>query len=300
MSQPQGPNWQGPGARGDGARLKRVAGQFLVPADFDELPAYAPECREFPYNRLIIPILKAVLRAQGLKIKVTGAENVPATGGGLLAANHTNYFDFIFAQIPAHLRGRRLTRFMAKKEVFEVPVVGGLMRAMHHLPVDRAAGAGSLDAAVAGLCAGNLVGIFPEATLSRSFELKDFKTGAVRIADQAGVPLIPMVTWGGQRVWTKDLKKNLGRSKLPIVIKVGSPVDPSGDPVEATSRLRAAMADLLGQARAEYDAAFGPFGSGLAWRPRSQGGSAPTLEQAAEIDARERAERRARREAKRR
>ena len=272
-------------------------GPFLVPVGTEQVPAH-PESRELVYNRIIIRIIKAVLRAQGLRISVTGSENVPAEGGALLASNHTNYYDFILGQIPAHLRGKRLTRFMAKKEIFDVPVVGALMRAMHHVSVDRSAGRGSIEAAVEHLKAGELVGIYPEATISRSFELKEFKTGAVRIAAAAGVPVVPMVTWGGQRIWTKDLPKNLGRSRIPVVIRVGEPMDPTGDPEEATARLRQRMSELLDAARADYVAAYGPFEDGAPWLPASLGGSAPTPEQALEIDRRERAERKAHKEAK--
>ena len=84
------------------------------------------------------------------------------------------------------------------------------MRGMHHIPVDRGAGASSFRAAVQALKAGEIVGVFPEATISRAFELKDFKSGAVRMAQAADVPLIPMAIWGSQRVWTKGHPKRLG------------------------------------------------------------------------------------------
>ena len=58
-----------------------------------------------------------------------------------------------------------------------------------------------------------MVGIFPEATISRSFELKEFKTGAVRLAASAEVPLIPLVLWGTQRMFTKDHPKDFSRGK---------------------------------------------------------------------------------------
>src|SRR5699024_1501645 len=133
---------------------------------------------------------------QGIRLTVFGAENIPVDGPALLAINHTGYYDFIFGGIPAHLRGRRLVRFMAKKEIFDTPVIGRLMRSMKHLQVNRAAGAASREEAVERLRQGQLVGIFPEATISRAFELKDFKNGAARIAAEADAPLIPVVIWG--------------------------------------------------------------------------------------------------------
>lgn len=167
------------------------------------------------------------------------------------------------------------------------------MRAMKHIPVDRSAGRGAFDEAVRRLDQGQLVGIFPEATISRSFELKEFKNGAVRIADSAGVPLIPMAIWGSQRVWTKDHPRNLGRSNTPIVIVVGTPVDPAGEPDEATERLRDAMAELLTRAQSIYERDFGPIEKGQYWMPARLGGTAPTLERAQEIEQEEKARRQA-------
>ncbi|MCP6380115.1 1-acyl-sn-glycerol-3-phosphate acyltransferase, partial [Klebsiella pneumoniae] len=77
--------------------------------------------------------------------------------------------------------------------LFDVRGLGWLLRKMKHVPVDRAKGGASIAPAVEMLQEGNLIGIFPEATISRSFELAEFKTGAARIAEQAGVPLVPCV-----------------------------------------------------------------------------------------------------------
>ena len=60
-----------------------------------------------------------------------------------------------------------------------------------------------------------MVGLMPEATISRSFELKEFKTGAARMALEAGVPMVPLIVWGAQRIWTKDHPRNVGRRKDP-------------------------------------------------------------------------------------
>ncbi len=273
-------------------------GMFHVPADLPEVPPHPTESKERFYNGFIIRVLKAVMRAQGLKITVFGAENLPTTGGALLAMNHTGYYDFILGEIPGHVRGKRLVRFMAKKEIFEVPVIGTFMRNMDHVSVDRSAGASSREEAVDRLGKGQIVGIFPEATVSRSFEIKDLKTGAVRIAEQAGVPLVPMISWGGQRIWTKGHKKRMGRTNTPIHIRLGAPVDASGDPEVATERLREAMKELLEITRTEYEAEYGPFPGGEPWRPASMGGSAPTLEQAGQIDARVKAAQQEKKQAK--
>ncbi|MGN6162277.1 MAG: lysophospholipid acyltransferase family protein, partial [Marmoricola sp.] len=144
---------------------------------------------------IVIAVAKTWFRLGDIKITMPGLENIPKEGGCLLAVNHLSYVDYLMAGYPGVERGR-LTRFMAKREVFDHPVGGPVMRSFHHLSVDRAAGSDSMSQAVEHLKAGELVGIFPEATISRSFLIKDLKTGAVRIAADAGVPLVPVVLWG--------------------------------------------------------------------------------------------------------
>ncbi len=118
-------------------------------------------------------------------------------------------------------------------------------------------------------------------------ELKEFKTGAVRIAAAAGVPLVPVILWGTQRMMTKDHPKDFSRGKT-ISIWVGAPMHPTGDdPVAETAELHAVMSSMLDDAIADYPADEQPPGSW--WLPARHGGSAPTLGEAAELDAAERA-----------
>ena len=279
----------------------RMQGQFRVPADLEAVEDHPEESRELLYNRIIISLVKPLLRAQGLRITVIGAENIPAQGGAVLTMNHTGYWDFIIAGITAHIRGRRLIRFLAKKEVFDVPVVGKALRQMKHISVDRSARDGkSAREGVEALRNGSLVGLFPEATISRSFELKEFKTGAARMANEAGVPLVPVANWGAHRIWTKDLKPRRGRKHLPVVIYVGEPLELTGDAKHDTQRLKDKTQELLDQARATYDAEYGPFPADDPWVPASMGGAAPTPEEADKLDQKEREERAARKAEKQR
>lgn len=273
-------------------------GLFQMPRGYEPVKAHRTEAREFPYGSFYIPVIKLWMRLSGTTVKVVGSENIPLENGALIASNHTNYLDMFWVGIPAHLRGRRLVRFMAKKEIFDAKYVGFFMRSMKHLPVDRAAGTASVTEAVERLNKGDLLGIFPEATVSRSFELKEFKTGAVRIAAAADVPLIPMATWGAHRIWTKGGKPNLGRKKIPVRIHVGKPFDPHGDPEERTAELHKVMAGLLDDARSAYEQDFGPFPGGEDWRPASLGGGAPTLEEAAVLAEQEKARKAAKKDAK--
>src|SRR4051812_2104326 len=151
------------------------------------------------------PVIRAALglvRVLGFRFDLRGVDHIPATGGAVLASNHVSYFDFMFVGLPPYRRGKRFVRFMAKEAVFRHRLSGPLMRGMHHIPVDRAAGAASYRHAVEALRAGQMVGVFPESTISRSYVPRLLKSGAARMATEAGVPLIPVVTWGGHRVWT--------------------------------------------------------------------------------------------------
>ena len=243
----------------------------------------------------VIGAARMMFRALGLQITLTGTEHVPRIGGAVLASNHVSYLDFIFCGL-AGVERRRLTRFMAKQEVFAHPVAGPLMRGMHHIPVDRSAGAASFAAAGDALRAGEVVGVFPEATISRSFTVKEIKSGAVRLAMGSGTPLLPVALWGGQRLFTKDLPRDLRTRGRPLTIAVGEPVPvPAGeDPAALTTVLRARMQELLEHAQTTHPDQPRP-GEDAPWHPEHLGGSAPTPERARELDDAERAARAARR-----
>src|SRR4051794_1752261 len=141
-----------------------------------------------------------------VKRSVSGTENLPATGGAVLAMTHFGYLEFALIEWVTWLATRRRVRFMAKRSVFQKPVVGSLMRGMKHISVDMSAGADAFAHAVTALRDGEIIGVFPEAGVSASFKVRDFKTGAVRLAAEAGVPIIPVAVWGGHRLMTKRHK----------------------------------------------------------------------------------------------
>src|SRR5690349_20474311 len=90
-----------------------------------------------PVYGTVIQAARLVWKVQGLKFTVTGVENLPPTGGAVIAINHTSYFDFTFAGLPAYLQGHgRKVRFMAKREVFDSKVSGPIIRSLRHIPVD--------------------------------------------------------------------------------------------------------------------------------------------------------------------
>jgi 1-acyl-sn-glycerol-3-phosphate acyltransferase len=238
----------------------------------------APPPADLPY-RFVIRLALIVFRLFRFRFDVRGAEHVPATGGAIICSNHVSFFDFTFlglAALPRH----RLVRFMAKAAVFEHWFAGPFMRAMRHIPVDRQAGAAAFESAVRALKDGEVVGVFPEATISSSFTVKDLKAGAARMAVDAGVPIVPAAVWGGQRVATK------GRTELrrgvAITVILGEPIVPQpGEKVQPLlRRTRAAMEELLAEAQRSYpQQPAGP--DDLWWLPASMGGTAPTPEEAA-------------------
>jgi 1-acyl-sn-glycerol-3-phosphate acyltransferase len=229
---------------------------------------------------------------QGLTFTVTGVENLPTTGGAVVAINHTSYFDFTFAGLPAYRQGRgRKVRFMAKKEVFDHKISGPIMRSLRHIPVDRDSGAASFDEACQALKAGELVGVYPEATISRSFDIKEFKSGAARMAIAADVPIVPHIVWGAQRIWTKGHPRKLLRPRVPISVAVGEPIAPTLPVAELTALLHSRMQHLLERVQDAY----GPYPAGEYWVPHRLGGGAPSLAEANRMDVEEAAEKAARR-----
>ncbi len=101
-----------------------------------------------PVYGTVIRLARLSWRIQGLKITVTGVDNLPTSGGAVVAINHTSYLDFTFAGLPAYQQGLgRKVRFMAKQEVFDHKITGPIMRSLRHIPVDRQDGSASYDAA---------------------------------------------------------------------------------------------------------------------------------------------------------
>src|SRR6478736_861160 len=204
----------------------------------------------------VIAVARVAFKAMNLKFQITGSANIPTSGGAVIVFNHISYVDFIFGGFAAR-PSRRLVRFMAKRELFDHRISGPIMRSLHHINVDRSAGAASYRTALEYLKAGEVVGVFPEATISRSFELKEFKSGATRLAASAKVPVVPVIIWGTQRMYTKDHPRDFSRNQT---IK-----------------------------------AYPELPEGAWWLPRRYGGSAPTPEEAAVLDAAEQEERAAKR-----
>jgi 1-acyl-sn-glycerol-3-phosphate acyltransferase len=220
----------------------------------------------------VVVAIKLFWKYLGLRFDFKGVHHIPRDGGAILSINHVGYLDFALTGTAALPTGRYV-RFMAKKEVFDNKLAGPLMRGMHHICVDRSSGSASFVAALRALRAGEIVGIFPEGTISVSFEIKELKSGAVRLAMAAGVPVIPTIVWGSQRIWTKKVKRNLSREKFPITVAFGEPLyfDKQSNVEASESVLRETMIAMLHEVQDKYPDSH----QGQRWAPLRLGGSAP-------------------------
>ncbi len=229
---------------------------------------------------LLVGFFRTFNWATGHKTIRHGERRLPTRTGAVLAINHTSYVDFTYIGVDAKIRDKRFIRFMGKIELKKNPVVRWLMWGCRVIPVDRSAGADAYRAAVDELKKGEIVGIYPEATISRSYEIKTMKSGAARMALEADVPIIPCIVWGSQRIATKGQPRALGRTKTPVMVSIGEPIPPQGTADELTKMLHAALSALL----LEVQDAYGPHPQGESWVPARLGGSAPTLQEAAAMD----------------
>jgi 1-acyl-sn-glycerol-3-phosphate acyltransferase len=223
----------------------------------------------YRFGELIVPTL---VKMNGTKFTFQGLENIPERGGALLAQNHTSYLDWLPPLFAARERGRRMY-FMIKAEMADVKAVDYVIKHARLIPVDRRTGHDAFDLGVQRLRAGELIGMHPEATISRSFELREFKTGAARMALAARVPIVPVIVWGAHRIWPKDHPKKLFRNKIPITVAAGPALPPHGNPEGLGIALREAMNALLYRVQEEY-----PHPKGEHWVPQRLGGSAPDQE----------------------
>ncbi|WP_433040090.1 lysophospholipid acyltransferase family protein [Dactylosporangium sp. CS-033363] len=209
------------------------------------------------------PVLYRIVRATagralriGWRPAVHGLEHLPA-GGAVLAGNHLSVADELFlgAVVPRHIA------FWAKAEYFRGHrLAGALVRGLGAIPVERGGGRAVLsafDAAVPVLRAGGLVAVFPEGTRSPDGRLYRGRTGAVRLARQAGVPIVPFGVTGTDAVQPIDARWPRRVPGAEIGFRFGAPVDVAGGSVrEATDEVIRHIAALSGQ---EYVPAYAPL-----------------------------------------
>ena len=190
-----------------------------------------------------------ILSAAGTPVVASGLEQIPRDQPVMYASNHSSMFDVwaLFATLPGSVR------FVAKRELFRIPILGRAMRAVGHVPIDRAARKSAFEAydeAARMIRGGTSVLVFPEGTRSPTGELLPFKNAPFGLAIAAQVPIVPVYVHHTFEI----LPKGAWRLRpQPIRLVVGPPVPTAGLRPENRERLReevrAAMVALQTKAR---------------------------------------------------
>lgn len=180
--------------------------------------------------RILATFLRPIVRFL-YKVEVTGQENLPKTGGYVLAANHVTELDALAVAYMIYFRLHRAPHFLAKEGLFRVPIVGPVLLACGQIPVFRSGrkNGDPMESAYEVLRAGHIIGIFPEGTLTREpnqWPMRG-KTGAIRIAIEAGVPIIPVGQWGTEAVMETYSRKILPKPWHKVRMVIGKPIDVS-------------------------------------------------------------------------
>ena len=198
-----------------------------------------------------------------VKFTVTGEENLPTEGGFLLVSNHLSNVDPL-CLCWYFMKRNTAVRFLAKKSMFSVPVFGWIIKGMGLIPVNRDSNPSAVLAPTReALTAGEVVGIYPEGTLTRDPDQwpMELKSGAARLALDTGVTVIPLSQWGPQDIMAPYNAKGMDmRPGRRISYHFGAPVDlsdligPAGsedhDAVNAaTARILQAVREGVGQLR---------------------------------------------------
>ena len=176
---------------------------------------------------------KMLLRLTGIRVNVIGRENVLMNRPQIFMANHQSDFDILI--VLAHIPGQ--FRWIAKKELFKIPIFGRAMKSAGYIEIDRQnheKSMKSLEEAAQKIREGKSVITFPEGTRSKDGTIKPFKQGLFHLAIQAGVPIVPISIIGAHKIMPKrTLKVKPGR----ITMIIGRPVDVSGYTIETRSEL---------------------------------------------------------------
>jgi len=183
------------------------------------------------------------------RLSYEGLEHIPASGPAIVACNHLSYLDPL-TNASAVMKAGRRPRFLAKDELFRIPVVGWAFEGAKQIRVVRGSGDATtaLRAAERAIADGEVVVIYPEGTVTTRPDHLPMrgKTGVVRLSLATGVPITPLASWGSQAVWQKSGKGSL-RFGRPVWTRVGAPIDlegRSGSTADA-EEIRAMTAELI-------------------------------------------------------
>ena len=202
---------------------------------------------------VVLAGVRPVLRF-GLRWSIEGLEQIPQSGGVILASNHISYLDPLVLAVVADKQKRRV-RYLAKEELFGKPVLGTFLRSAGQIPVARgsADAAEALGGAVKAVGSGECVVVFPEGTISLDLEPMQGRTGTARLAAASGVDVVPVGLWGDHRILFKGRPAHW-RTGVAVSVVIGSPLKIAiGEDVHAaTDRVMTAICQCVSRARAIY------------------------------------------------
>lgn len=269
-------------------RLRLVALARRWPVRHLDLPPGVPKLLGLgePF-KVMAPLLRPEIFPYA-RFDIAGLEHIPASGPGIVVANHRSYFDTVAVGLTVARTGRPL-RFLGKREVFDAPVIGQLARALGGIPVERGTGSDEpLQAAVHALEAEQLVALMPQGTIPRGREFFNPKLkgrwGAAKLAAMTKAPVIPIGLWGTEQVWPRSSRvPNLLNVTHPpkIWVRVGPPVELRYRSANADTEriMEAIMALLPPEAREEREPTPEELArampSGSTHDPEAEGGRRP-------------------------
>ena len=250
------------------------------------------------FYRLILRTGQFLRWAFRIRVMTSGRYNLPAPGprngasrpatpgsGAIIAITHFGYLDFAFAELEVWKHARAQMRFMIHQGAADHWLAGPAIRATGNVVVGYTSRTEAYDAAVAKLRAGEYLAVLPEAGVSRSFKVRECKTGAVRMAAEAGVPVIPVSVWGAHRLLTRGHGFSPRRAwRAPVRVQVGEAMrfPPEVDPEAATAELRERLQAGIDACIADFPV---PAEPGAWWVPADLGGGAPTESERRRLDA---------------
>lgn len=219
--------------------------------------------RENSLAFLLVAIVLAPLLRLMFNIKTIGRENLPK-GGYILVGNHLSYLDPLSFAYSVYIHMKRVPHYLAKEALFRIPIIGKLLPKVGQIPVYRGTKQNDepLRAAKEFLKAGQVVVIFPEGTLTRDPDQWPMrgKSGAIRLAAELQLPIVPCGQWGVDKVLGNYSKKFRPNPFHTVRVKIGEPIYfpqfanktlGAKDLADATDQVMRRIADIVGELRGE-------------------------------------------------
>ncbi len=246
--------------------------------DSQRVPEAKPKSEKKFIFRFIASWLIPLMNILG-RYRYEGSENVPKSGAFVLAPNHYSNLDPLVIAVAVY-KHDRVPRFLGKASLFRKPIVGWLLRKAEQIPVEREGSTRAnnpLAMARKVVAEGYAVVIYPEGTLTRqpdSWPMRG-KYGAVRMALEAGIPLIPAASWGAQEILPRYSKRISLLPRKDVTVRFGAPVDLSefaGKPLDSVV-LANATEKLMDAVTAEVERLRGAKAPAERWDPAKHGQS---------------------------